>query len=266
MGGLPPAARGRLSRHQCSNVLSARCTQQRAGLVEIDHAQRQTVVAAQHDRGGVHHGQALVEHLVVGQSVVAARGGILHGIGVVDPVHLGRLHEQVGLDLDGAQARRRVRREERVTRSCCKDNDPSFLEMAHRAAADVVLAHLVDPDRGLHAHEHANRLQGVLQRERVHHRRQHAHVVGSDTVHAGPREAGAAEDIAAADHDGHLRADLPHGTDLGSEALQECRIDPVVSLPHQGLAGQLDEDASVGRFAVFFCSHRDGSPRDRGPL
>ena len=54
------------------------------------------------------------------------------------------------------------------------------------------------------------RLERILHRERVHHRGQHAHLVGGDPVHAGPREPGAAEEVAAADHDRDLRAVLTH--------------------------------------------------------
>ena len=45
-------------------------------------------------------------------------------------------------------------------------------------------------------------------RERVHDGGEHAHVVGRDPIHAGARQAGAAEDVAAADHDRDLHAHL----------------------------------------------------------
>ena len=93
----------------------------------------------------------------------------------------------------------RVGGEERIAGAGGEDDDAALLEVAHGAAADVVLAHLVDADRDLHARRAAQALDGVLHRQRVHDGGQHAHVVAGDAVHAGPREAGAAEDVAAAD-------------------------------------------------------------------
>ena len=65
-------------------------------------------------------------------------------------------------------------------------------------------------------------------RERVHDRGEHAHVVGRDAVHAGPREARAAEDVAAADDDGDLDAAAADLADLAGDALEDRGIDAVV--------------------------------------
>jgi preprotein translocase subunit YajC len=55
-------------------------------------------------------------------------------------------------------------------------------------------------------HLGAELFQRVLHRQRVHHRGQHAHVVAGDPVHAAGGQAGAAEDVAAADHQADLHA------------------------------------------------------------
>ena len=117
--------------------------------------------------------------------------------------------------------------------------------MAHRAPADVVLADLVDAQRRHHPGI-VPRLERVLQGERIHHGGEHAHVIGGDPVHAGAREAGAAEDVAAAEHHGHLHAQLGQVADLAGDALEHAGIDAVILVAEQRLAGQFDEDSSVG--------------------
>ena len=57
-------------------------------------------------------------------------------------------HQQdVGADLAGAQGRRRVGREVRVAGAAGEDHDAPLLQVAHRAAADVRLGHLLDVER-----------------------------------------------------------------------------------------------------------------------
>ena len=107
----------------------------------------------------------------------------------------------------------RVGGEERIAGAGGEDDDAALLEVAHGAAANVVLAHLVDADRALHARVAAEALDRILHGQRVHHRGQHAHVIAGDAIDAGPGEPGAAEDVAAADDAGHLHAaslDLEH--------------------------------------------------------
>ena len=68
----------------------------------------------------------------------------------------------------------------------------------------------------MHARVHAEALDGVLHGQRIHHRGQHAHVIAGDAVHAGAGEPGAAEDVAAADHDGDLHAGSSDLADLAA--------------------------------------------------
>ena len=109
-------------------------------------------------------------------------------------------------------------------------HDAPFLQVAHRAAPDVFLAHLVDADRRHHARVQAERLDRVLHRQRIHDGRQHAHVIAGHAVHAGARQAGAAEDVAAADHDRDLHAQAHDLADLdarrASASSDRCRSPP----------------------------------------
>ncbi len=115
--------------------------------------------------------------------------------------------------------------------------------MADRAAADEVLADLVDLDRAHRARETAGFFDRVLHRERVHDGREHAHVVAGHAVHARGLQARAPEDVAAADDDADLDAFVLHFDDLAREALQHFGIDAVVGAAHQRFARELQEDA-----------------------
>jgi hypothetical protein len=90
---------------------------------------------------------------------VAKGRGILHRIRVVDAVDFCRLQQQVGLDLDGAQARSRVRREKRIARAGGEDRDASFFEVPHGATANVIFTDLVDAHGGHDAHDDAHGLE-----------------------------------------------------------------------------------------------------------
>ena len=109
--------------------------------------------------------------------------------------------------------------------------------MANGAAPDVILADLVDSQRRHDPRIRALRLESVLKRERIDHGGEHAHVVGGHAVHAGPGEARAAEDVASAEHHGHLHAHLRDLSNLRGDALEHGRIDAVILAPEQGLTG-----------------------------
>ena len=98
-----------------------------------------------------------------------------------------------------------------------------------------------------HARVHAERLERVLHRERVHDRGEHAHVIAGDAVHAGARQPRAAEDVAAADDDRDLHAQAHDLADLERDALEHLRVDAVVLLAQQRLARQLEQDAPQPR-------------------
>ena len=73
-------------------------------------------------------------------------------------------------------------------------------------------------------------LERVLHGQRIHHRGEHAHVVAGDPVHAGAGEARAAEDVAAADDHGDLRAHFHELVQLTGNALDDGGVDAVVAL------------------------------------
>jgi hypothetical protein len=112
---------------------------------------------------------------------------------------------------------------------------------------------LVDTERRLHARFDAGTAQCVLQREGVHQRGQHSHVIGGGAVHARRPRRHATEDVAAADDHRRFDAEPHHLRDLGHDAVDHLAVDAVRILAHQRLAGQLEQDAPVRR--------RDGTRR-----
>src|SRR5688572_12906048 len=77
--------------YQRALVLADDHAQQRVFPEDAEHVDRQLLVAAQRQRGGVHHLQVALDGLVERQAPVALRRGVLLRVGGVDAVHLGAL-------------------------------------------------------------------------------------------------------------------------------------------------------------------------------
>ncbi|MNY58651.1 hypothetical protein D3C86_1950110 [compost metagenome] len=60
------------------------------------------MIATQADGRQVHHAQLAIEHLVIGQMLELLGIRILERVGSVHAIDLGRLEDQIGIDLDTA--------------------------------------------------------------------------------------------------------------------------------------------------------------------
>src|SRR6185369_1330220 len=76
---------------------------------------------------------------------------------------------------------------------------------------------------------------------------EHAHVIGSRPVEALGGGGHSAEDIPTADDDTELVALPLRGRDLAGKAGNGLRLDPELPLPHQCLAGDLEQDPVEAR-------------------
>src|SRR5690606_26321121 len=139
-----------------------------------------------------------------------------------------------------------------------EDRDATLLQVADGAAADVVLAHVVDLDGAHHAAFGAEFFQCVLHGQRVDDRGQHAHLVAGDAVHATGGQAGATEDVAATNHQAHFGPGVARLDDLAGDAGDDGRVDAVVFGPHQRLAGQFEQDAAIDEGSGHGVSLRGG--------
>ena len=93
-------------------------------------------------------------------------------------------------------------------------------------------------------------LEGVLHRERVDHRREHAHVIGRDAVHAGFGKPRAADDVAAADHEAHLDAETEDFRDFACDSPDDDGVDAVLMIAEQRLAAQFQQYSTISRRAL----------------
>ena len=181
---------------------------------------------------------------------VARGAGVLLGVGGVDAVDLGGLQHHLGAHLGTAQRGRGVGGEEGVAGAGGKDHDLAFFQVLQRLGAHIGLDHLVDGDGRHHTRRHAFLAHGVGQGQRVHHRGQHAHVVGGGAVHADGTAGHAAKDVAAADDHRHLDTQLRDLLHLPHHAHDGGAVDAVGVVAHQGFARQLQQDALVGRHQI----------------
>src|SRR4051812_2842076 len=213
-------------------------------VVHVEDVERDAVLHAQRERREVHDPQAALERLHVGDVVDELRVGVLARVGGQDALDAVLGHEdRLGVDLARPQRGRGVGGEERVAGARGEDDDAPLLEVAHRAAADVGLGDLADVERRLHAGVDVELLERVLELQGVQDDREHPHVVRGRAVHALGRARDAPVDVAGPQHDRDLDAAVVHDLDLGRDRLQARRVGAVVQVAHEGLAGQLEQDA-----------------------
>jgi len=155
-----------------------------------------------------------------------------------------RHQDRLGADLQRTERGGRVRREVRVPGAGREDHDAALLEVTDGAAPDVGLGHLAHVDCRENARVGAVALERLLDGERIEHRREHAHVVAGRSVDALRRGGHAAVDVPAADHERDLETVAPHVDELLRELVHGARIQPELLRPHQGLAGELQQNSA----------------------
>src|SRR6185503_6508700 len=98
--------------------------------------------------------------------------------------------------------------------------------------------------------------QDRLHRQRVHHGRQHAHIIRRGPVDAFRSACQAAEDIAAADHHADLGAGFDRFLHVGGDALDRAGVDAETTLAHQCLTRDLEQYTGIfglGGHGVISC-------------
>ena len=182
-GGVPASAQALTVVPTGSPMMTRRML---PGRPQVEDDDRQLVVHAERDGGGVHHLEPLLEHLQIrDRRRYLRRGRVEHRVGGVDAVDLGALEDHVRLASPSRAAPRRCR--------CVKYGLPvpaaktttrpfSRWRMARRrmngsATARISIAVATRVTTPM-------LLERVLQRQRVDDRGQHAHVVGGRAVHA----------------------------------------------------------------------------------
>ena len=89
-----------------------------------------------------------------------------------------------------------------------KNDDPTFFQMPHGAAADERFGKLRNVNRGQDASLNAGFLQSILKHNRVHYGRQHADIIGGGAVHVAGALRDSAKNVSAANNNCDLSAEL----------------------------------------------------------
>jgi hypothetical protein len=112
------------------------------------------------------------------------------------------------------------------------------------ATRDVGFGHLSHVDGGLHTSWGAGLLQEVLQGKTVHDGAEHAHVVGTISIHAALLQFGTTEEVAPANDDGHLSAPGDDLGDLLGLGVDDMRINTDPSTA-ENLAGKFQQNTMI---------------------
>src|SRR6478736_3429362 len=214
-------------------------------LLEVEDEDGDVVVEAEREGGRVHDVEPLLERLDERELVVFDGVVVLFRVLVVDAVHLGGLHDDVGVQFRGAEGGGGVGGEIRVAGAGDEDDDAALLKVAHGAAHDERLGDLVHRDGGLDAGLDAHFLEAVHDGEAVDDGREHAHVVAGGAVDAAFGALQAAEDVAAADHDAHLHAEVVDFLHLFAHPLERGGVDRLGALPEKHFPAQFEDDTFV---------------------
>ena len=116
--------------------------------------------------------------------------------------------------------------------------------MAHSAAVGVRLAEARHLHRAHHAARNALTFHGVLHRDGVDRRAEHAHVIRVDGGHLRRRALTAAPDVARADHDSDFRARFVKLADHVGHTVDLLKIKQAAVVA-QRFAAELDENALI---------------------
>src|SRR5215510_11913458 len=192
----------------------------------------QVVVFAERDGGSVHKREFFLQDSIVTQLFYLHRVRILPRVGCVDTPDPGRLHQNIRLNLQRAHGRGRVRGEEWLSDSGGEDDDPTFFEMADGPAADERLRDLTHLYRGDYAGEDIPLFKRVLQRDGVHDRRQHSHVIRGGSIHSRRAFLESAKDVSPADDQRDLGAEVVHLFNFLGDATNHIEVNPITDLTH----------------------------------
>src|SRR5262245_19897093 len=225
-------ARSRLRPDERAHAFACHRAFDIAWLGHIEDEDRQIVIFAERDRGGVHHRELFLQDSHVAKLVYLDCVRVFSGVGCKDAANAGRLHNDVGLNLQRAHSRRSVGGEERLSDAGGENDHAAFFDVADGAAADERLGDFAHLYRGDDAGEDVQLFERVLQRDGVHHRRQHSHVIGGGAIHSRRARLQPAKDVSPADDQRDFDAQIVHLFDFLRYAENYLGVDPISDLPH----------------------------------
>jgi len=117
--------------------------------------------------------------------------------------------------------------------------------MTDGAATNIGFGDLAHLDSRQHTRGNSRPFEGILQCKGVHAGGKHADIVRLAAVHALCRTRHASEDIAAAHGDRKLNSVVVNTLDFAGKLFYDLGIDAVAGIPHQGLAGQFQQNTMI---------------------
>src|SRR5262249_5626677 len=148
--------------------------------------------------------------------------------------------------------------DERVAGAAREDHDAALIQMAHSPTAEVWLRHAFHSNRPKKPGFAVDALPCLLGGPAVHDGRERSPAGGRGVpydVTAG-RELAAAEDVAAADHDGELHATLDDALCGPGNVERFVDVDAALAGVSERLTAQLEDHAAVTRFQICGLVHR----------
>jgi len=229
-------------------VLAATHPQDVASGRELEHANWQVILPTERHRGGIHHPNPVDQEPIVAQLREHLSTLVAVGVSVVDALDLGRLEQGLGLNLHRPQRCRGIRREVRVPRASRENHHRAFFQMPYRPSPNVRLGHLTNLDGAHHSDGDPSLLEGVLERQGVDDRGEHAHVVALRAVHACASTLEAAKDVPTPNDDADLHSAALNLAELLGDLLERLHLNAEAALfATQRLTAQLENDAAIAK-------------------
>ena len=122
--------------------------------------------------------------------------------------------------------------------------------MADGPAADVGFGDGPHFNRALHPGQDAEAFEGILQSQSIHHRGDHAHVIGSGLLHPAFDAVAPAPQVAAADDNSHFDAVIFYSFDAFGQEGGLVGVDAHAARFREGLPAKFEENTFV-----FWNSH-----------
>ena len=176
---------------------------------------------------------------------------ILFRIPVIHTIDTCSLHNNVSLNLQGAQNRSRVSGKIWITGFGGKNDHPFMLQVVKGFKPLVRLADIEHGDGRHDLGGNTEALKTVLYSEGIHHSAKHAHIIGGTAIHATGSPGNATEDVPRPDHQGEFNLEVMQRLNFLGQVLDYLRADAIGSIPHQGLTTDLQKDSFEFHFAAL---------------
>ena len=161
-----------------------------------------------------------------------------------------RLEHRIAIGFERPQRAGRVGREERAAGAAGEDHDLPGFERPDRLFTVESRRDGFHPDRALYDRLDPGGAEEITQAQRVHHGREHSHVVGVDPVHAAGAAHDAAPDVAGADDQRDFHALIRHGFDSFHNGSDRIGVISMFLRTFERLAAEFQQHPAESEFFI----------------